>query len=453
MSLKNTRILIDGYHLQMNRGTGITTYSLTLLESLLSLEAEVSILYGLPLPKVNDKKLQAILFLSNLSLHDQQVSTTSFKQQIKNFLKNTLTVASTFNPALLFTQTVEIDIPQYVQIPEKHKYLLSNIRSIYNRSQCFDFSNLLLKFLGINYAVSIPSDNKPEIFHATYPTPINIPQTKKITTIHDLIPIKIPELTLMDKKYFYNLVKNAIKTSSLVFTISEATKNDLLQFYDIAPEKIVVTYQPVNNSLVNLFNYELQADEKIIYRKIAMYSLKPEKYILFVGTIEPKKNVKRLIEAFLSLDSDLDLVIVGQKGWLFDDVFSLYERLLPTTKSRIHFLNFVSKSDLAYLYAGAIAFVFPSLYEGFGLPPLEAMSFDCPVITSNLSSLPEVCGDAAIYVDPYSVSSIANGIAKVIDNPELREKLIQKGKDRVEYFSIKNYEKRLLEGYQKVVKS
>ena len=177
-----------------------------------------------------------------------------------------------------------------------------------------------------------------------------------------------------------------------------------------------------------------------------------KKYILFVGTIEPKKNLGRLINAYSCLDTDMPLVIVGKKGWLWEDDMSQLEALFGNgLNEKIKLLEYVSKKDLIYLYYSAFCLVFPSLYEGFGLPPLEAMSLGCPVITSNVSSLPEVCGDAAIYVDPYNSDDIRQAIEKLINNPEMQTQLVEAGKKRVELFSMENYAKKLYEAYTRII--
>ena len=183
-----------------------------------------------------------------------------------------------------------------------------------------------------------------------------------------------------------------------------------------------------------------------------IYKLKNKNYILFVGAIEPKKNLGRLIDAYTCLDTDMKLVIVGKKGWLWEEEIGKLEALFGkgfARKNRL--LEYVSKKDLMYLYHGAFCLVFPSLYEGFGLPPLEAMSLGCPVITSNLASLPEVCGDAAIYVDPYNSDDIRQAIEKLIDNPQMQLQLKEAGKKRVELFSMENYAKKLYEAYTKII--
>jgi glycosyltransferase involved in cell wall biosynthesis len=322
------------------------------------------------------------------------------------------------------------------------KYL-EGLGNIFNDTECYTLANNLYKLFKIQYTAKIPK--RVDVWHTTYPVPIKIRNAKRITTIHDLIPLKLPYTTLDDKKFFFNLVKDSIKDSELILTVSESARQDLLQRFDADPDKVILTYQPIvdNSSLVK---------DELIDGVLKRYSLEAEKYILFVGAIEPKKNVGRLIDAYISLDADMKLVIVGKKAWLWENELDKLERVLGKNYSRkVKLLDYLPRMDLSYLYKGAFCFVFPSLYEGFGLPPLEAMSLGCPVITSNISSLPEVCEDAAIYTDPYNSGDIKDAIERLINSPQLRSQLIEAGKERIKFFSMENYSKNVYRAYRSVI--
>jgi glycosyltransferase involved in cell wall biosynthesis len=304
-------------------------------------------------------------------------------------------------------------------------------------------ANNLYKLLKINTMINIPK--KIDIWHATYPIPIEIKNVKKITTIHDLVPLKLPYTTLDDKRYFFNVVDSAIKKSDLILTVSESARQDILHCFDVDPEKVFLTYQPVIDKSALLRE---SSGNTVLNR----YSLEPQKYILFVGAIEPKKNVGRLVEAYKGLDTEMKLVIVGKRAWLWKEQMNSIEYMFGENFSKkVKILDYLPREDLGYLYKEAFCFVFPSLYEGFGLPPLEAMSFDCPVIVSKVSSLPEVCGNAAIYIDPYDSDDIRKGIEKLINNPQIRSQLIELGKERVKMFSMENYAEKLYKAYAKVM--
>ena len=215
-------------------------------------------------------------------------------------------------------------------------------------------------------------------------------------------------------------------------TVSESTKKDIIELFNYPEEKIHVTYQPTIFRKIDSTNNNI----------LEKYQLEKNNYILFVGAIEPKKNVQRIIEAYQQLKLKQPLVIIGKKAWLWQ------EELKNINTSSVILLDYVSKQELQYFYQGATCFIFPSLYEGFGLPVLEAMSFGTPVITSNISSLPEVAGDAALYVDPYNTQDIAEKLNSLINNNELREKLAKAAQQRAKIFTMEKYLQKIAEIYQ-----
>ncbi|WP_071190074.1 glycosyltransferase family 1 protein [Trichormus sp. NMC-1] len=430
MNLQGINVLVDGYNLEMIQGTGIKTYGLTLVKALISLEANVDLLCS----RYTNSDSKNLLLNEALFFDIQKYSSSNL--DIKSIIS-----AATHR----FYQAKEVQVSDFV-IKRDADFIfdyLANSGKIFNVYNCYRVANNLYKYFQLPTRVKIKK--KIDIWHVTYPLPIKINDAKKITTIHDLIPLKLPYTTLDDKKWFFNLIKDAIKTSEIILTVSENTKKDILHCFDVNPDKIYVTYQPIidNSHLVDNHTTEI---------KLKKYKLKNKKYILFVGTIEPKKNIGRLIDAYSSLDTDMQLVIVGKKGWLWEDEIGKLEALFGKGFTRkIKLLEYVEKTDLIYLYHGAFCFVFPSLYEGFGLPPLEAMSLGCPVITSNVASLPEVCGNAAIYVDPYNSDDIRQGIEKLINNQQIKTQLIEAGKERVKLFSMENYTNKLYDAYTKVI--
>lgn len=236
----------------------------------------------------------------------------------------------------------------------------------------------------------------------------------------------------------------SIKKAERVLTISQASKDDIIKVYGVPNERVVVTYPGIKNvSDIKPFGLELRVER---YKALSMekirekYGIKGD-YILFVGTFQPRKNIVRLIEAFsrvkidssLRAQNDITLVIVGKKGWMYKEILEAPKKY--GVEKHVRFLEFVPDEDLAVLYQNARCFVLPSLYEGFGLPILEAMSNGCPVITSNVSSLPEAGGDAALYVNPTDVNDIASKISMLLKDERLREELVKKGYQQVKKFS------------------
>ncbi len=174
---------------------------------------------------------------------------------------------------------------------------------------------------------------------------------------------------------------------------------------------------------------------------------------MFVGTLQPRKNIERLIEAFAKLiikHPNLSLLVVGKKGWLYEGILEAPKKF--GIKESVRFIDFVQDQELPSLYKNAKCFVLPSLYEGFGLPVLEAMKYGCPVVTSNVSSLPEAGGDAALYVDPQNVNDIAEKIDKVLSDPKLREEMVKKGHEQVKKFSWEKTARETLRVLEEIAK-
>ena len=254
-----------------------------------------------------------------------------------------------------------------------------------------------------------------------------------VVTIHDLVPLFFPRVVPWKHRLFFRIfMKPAAKTADIILTDSYHSQRDIAKHLRVPKEKIRVTYlgytPPASPS------EQAPAPDDIL-KKHAIS--KP--YLLFVGIQEPKKNLERLIEAFVLLrrtsavKADMQLVLAGGKGWLSDHLRQLACDL--AVEQHVIFTGFVPDDDLPTLYRQAELFVFPSLYEGFGLPVLEAMTYGVPVVTSTASSLPEIAGDAAALVDPHSVEAIRDGMAAVLGDPPKAAEMRQKGRLQAQKFS------------------
>lgn len=270
---------------------------------------------------------------------------------------------------------------------------------------------------------------KPDVFYAPVHYAPRYCPVPLVVGIMDLSYIHFPELFKPTDLYkLKNWTKYSVQKAHGVIAISQSTKSDILKTYDIDPQNVHVVYPGVNSEL------------RVLMKKLSpKYGIQKD-YILYVGTLQPRKNIVRLIEAFHQIKNDelrianLQLVIVGKKGWLYDEILGKAKEL--GIEKDVVFTGFVPDDELPVLYASAQCFCLPSLYEGFGFPVLEAMQYGCPVVASNVSSLPELVADAGILVDPKSVDSIAQGLKDVlILKPEDRKKLIEKGKKRASTFT------------------
>jgi glycosyltransferase involved in cell wall biosynthesis len=267
---------------------------------------------------------------------------------------------------------------------------------------------------------------------------------KTVLTIHDLAFKLFPKAFKWQNRFYLNfIVPLSIKKADRIIAVSKNTKKDIIEEYNIDSNKIKVIYNGVNEK------YREIRDEIIINKVKEKYKL-PKKFILYLGTLEPRKNIKRLIKAFNKVKkSDTKLVIAGGKGWLYDDIFELVKTL--NLENEIIFTGYVDEEDIVPLYNAATVFVYPSLYEGFGLPPLEAMACGTPVITSNVSSLPEVVGEAAITIDPYNIEDISSAIRKVLNSEKLKENLSKKGIQQSKKFSWKKTTEETLNLYREII--
>jgi glycosyltransferase involved in cell wall biosynthesis len=268
-----------------------------------------------------------------------------------------------------------------------------------------------------------------ELFHATEHLLLPLRHVPTVLTVHDLIFRHLPAHHKPLNRWYLNLTMPLYcRRATHIIAISECTRRDLVAAYTVPPEKITV----VHEAAAPCFRPQ---PPDVVEAVRARYDL-PKRYLLFVGTIEPRKNLTRLLTAFEAVYDDGltdGLVIVGRRGWLVDEFFARLER--SSVQSAILFPGYVPIQDLPAFYAGAQALAFPSLYEGFGLPVLEAMACGTPVTCSNTSSLPEVAGESALYCDPADVESITAALRRLLGDADLRAALRQRGFERAARFS------------------
>lgn len=289
---------------------------------------------------------------------------------------------------------------------------------------------------------------KVDLFHSPdFTLPPTRPGVPTLLTVHDLSFVRDPDSAWPSLRAFLNkAVPRSVQRATHVLADSLATKNDLIELFGTPAEKITVLYSGVEARFAPV------RDRAEIDRVCARYEL-PRPFILSVGTLQPRKNYGRLIEAFarIAAEGPDHLVIAGGKGWLYESIFEQVKSL--GLEQRVHFPGFVDDADLPALYSAARLFAYVSLYEGFGLPLLEAMACGTPVIASNVSSLPEVVGDVGLQVDPRSVDDIARALQQMIDRPELRERSIGPGLERAKSFTWEKAARELLAIYDQVAHS
>ncbi len=247
----------------------------------------------------------------------------------------------------------------------------------------------------------------------------------------------------LDTLYMTTLMPISNRKADWVFAVSEHTKKDTVRYCSGNPDKITVTYEAAGE------NYKLINDISSLQDVIKRYDL-PRRFILYVGSLSPRKNIVRLLEAFAGIRDKIPhhLVLTGSKSWKDSSVYQAMHRL--GLEDRINKLGYVEAEDVPALYNLADAYVYPSLYEGFGLPVLEAMQCGCPVVASNATSIPEVAGDAAVLVNPLDTEALADAIYQVLTDHWLREKLIASGFQQAEKFSWDHCANTMLEIIRKI---
>jgi glycosyltransferase involved in cell wall biosynthesis len=299
----------------------------------------------------------------------------------------------------------------------------------------------------------------PALFHATHPLPLRVAGSPNIVTIHDLVPLRLPNMTLDNKRYFFRLVQALVARADHIITVSEYSRQDIIRLFNVPEDRITNTYQAVTVSPRAL----ARSDNEVADEIANLFELDPGEYYLFIGALEPKKNVSRLIDAYAASGSRRPLVVAGGAGWqnegdlerINDSRFSNY-RVTETTISkfkRVRRISYLPSDQLVTLMRGARALLFPSLFEGFGLPVLEAMSLGTPVMTSNVTSLPEIAGDAALLVDPYDMGEMAAAIRRLDNDVDLLDSLSARGREQARAYSMENYMTRLSQVYARILGS
>ena len=436
------KILLECFNLALPKGTGIKTYALTLAKIARSLGYDIDALL-----QTNSHLSTKDPLLAEIAFHEG-VARSNWRDK---FVRNPLEIALG-KPFGIETRALPNSGFVAHSEPSQAQHLFSRQLAAYR------FTTAARRhFWRHRELATLRLDAPPDLFHATHPVPIRVKGCPNIYTVHDVIPMRLPRATLDNKKYFLNSLRAICASADHIVTVSECSKRDILTLIDMPEDKISVTYQSV------AFPPDLlarsQDDTAAILHNV--YGLEPQGYFLYFGALEPKKNVSRLIDAYAASGSAAPLVIAGGLGWSYEaeveqmkqDKFSSWR----IAQDRIHrerkvrHLDHPPLSHLVALIRGARAVLFPSLYEGFGLPVLEAMMLGAPVMTSNLSSLPEVAGEATLMVDPYDLDSMTQAIKALDHDADLRADLVARGLEQAKKFTPEIYSERVSTLYRKLL--
>ena len=350
-----------------------------------------------------------------------------------NYSRNTIAAVSKFYPENNYFLFSPQEVSSRFESPKNSTIVMPN--SFWWRA---------LKPFWRTYKISgLAQKAELDIYHGlSHELPIGIRKSgiKSVVTIHDLIFIRFPELyKSTDRKIYLRKIKHACQASDKIIAISKQSKNDLVDFFNIKPEKIEVIYQSINPIY---FEKGTSEELKSVKEK---YTL-PAEFMLTVGTIEARKNLKSILRAMELLDEPIPLVVVGKKTKYMET----FQPLIHKFENKIIFLHQVNDEDLSRIYQMAKLMLYPSVFEGFGLPVVEAQASGCPVLTSNVSSMPEAGGDGAHYIHPQNYIQMKEGIARLLQDENYRNELIIKGTANALRFTPETYAKQLMTIYNKL---
>jgi glycosyltransferase involved in cell wall biosynthesis len=425
------KTLVDAYNIARSRGTGVATYGRNLARAVVGLGHDVSLLFGTFTGHSRDPLLNEVMLADG----DDDDDTLPRKRRRRALPWQ---IAAATGGILAARRAHEIPLTGEVILPQA---IGVSGASYWNAAQLYTLAHAAFEVSGRMTRVAGP---QVDIAHWTYPLPLKIPGAANIYTLHDLVPLRLPYTTADLKKAYLALAQRIGRDADHILTVSEHSRADIIRILGVDQHRVTNLYQ--STDIAKLI--EGISPEQIAQEVEGLFGIGMRSYYLFFGALEPKKNLARLLEAHLMSRSRHRLVIVGAPGWGSERDVTLLKQLAELdTANRIKWLGYLPRQTLATAIAGARAVMFPSLYEGFGLPVLEGMSLGTPVITSNTSSLPEVAGDAALMVDPYDVRSISRAINALDDDDSAVAELGQRGLVQAERFSADAYHQRLAEFY------
>lgn len=433
------RIGVDGYNLAMPHGTGIATYATQLVEALHAMGHEVDGVFGLDVPA--DPALRQASFFDRYRRPSAPAPKVKRWRRPWHHSRNYLRAFGS-HPAR------EVAMDASVATTEDGVAAIPHFDRLFTAARLFD--DAIFAFARTGRFATLRLPNPPEVMHWTYPLPVRLSGARNVYTLHDLVPLKLPYTTLDDKALYGRLIAGCLRHGDQICTVSESSKRDIVERFGIDPDRVTNTYQTPASGVPH------SDPDQDAHTIESIFGLERRGYFLYFGALEPKKNVGRLIEAYLTLRSRTPLVIVGARAWQSEAELMLMPgggadgsagTFVGPRGQTIIRLNYLSRALLAKLVRGAKAVVFPSLYEGFGLPVLEAMQLGTPVITSNTSSLPEIAGEAGLLVDPYDVGALTEAIRRLDADPALGEAMSARGLEQAKRFSRERYQERLTELY------
>ena len=432
-----TRIMIDAYNIARPHGTGVATYGRTLAAAADALGHETGLLFGTQAGHARQPLLNEIALAEGDEAMAAQGKAARRAWQALCAAQGIVGARRAREVAL----SGEVILPPALGGGNGGTF---GTAGYWNAPRLYSLAHGAFQVTGRMTRVQAGG---ADIAHWTYPLPVKMPGAMNIYTLHDLVPLRLPYTTADRKKTYLALCQTIARQADHILTVSEHSRADIIRILGVESARVTNLYQATD-----IAGLLAGVSEQQIAREVEGLLHAPMRgYYLFFGAIEPKKNLARLLEAHLASGTRHPLVIVGAPGWGGDRDVALIKQLAALDKTkRIRWLGYLPRQTLATVIAGARAVVFPSLYEGFGLPVLEAMTLGTPVITSNTSSLPEVAGEAALLVDPFDVRGLSRAILSLEGDDAAVAALSQAGRKQAERFSARAYRARLSAFYAQI---
>lgn len=426
-------ICVDGFNIALAKGSGIATYGRNLLTTIAGMGMDGQVLYG-----PNAKRSP-----NNMLNEAALVDVDRPGPKLKKFDRFKRTLSSRWG------RTAWPIAPSGEVVWPRRAGGRPDATAFWAAQDLFHIANRSFNAYGKETPVDFEASEavkRPDAMHWTATLPLHARGMPNIYTIHDLIPLRLPHTTLDDKSNYLAMCKAIARRADHIAVVSETTRQDVMRLLDVSEDRITNTYQAVD--LPRSLTERSQSD--VTLELEGVFDLGWKDYFLHFGAIEPKKNLGRIVEAYLASGLETPLVIVGGRAWLDEGETALLNQVMKDggpSAQRIRRYEYMPFSLLISLIRGAKATLFPSLYEGFGLPVLESMALSTAVLTSTGGSLPEVAGDAAISVDPYDVQAMTRGLRALDADEALRDDLVRRGLEQSQKFSVQAYQRRLAAMY------
>jgi len=432
-------ICIDGFNIALPQGSGIATYGRNLLENVQAQGMGTQVLYGPRSPKRSNQVLGEAMLVDAERPPSKMSRKEKTVRMRRTFLSRFGRTADPIQP------TGEVIWPSRSGGKPAADYFWSSQELFLHALRCFQTYGAAtpLKFRSEGVSAT------PDVMHWTAPLPLYAKKIPNIYTFHDLIPLRLPHTTLDDKSVFMSMCQEVIRRADHIAVVSETTRQDVIRILGVPEDQVTNTYQAVR--IPQTFLERSQGE--VTTELEGVFNLGWKNYFLHFGAVEPKKNLGRIVEAYLAAGVSTPLVLIGGRAWLDEPETALLRQIKSDggpNAERIRQYDYMPFSMLLSLIKGAKATLFPSLFEGFGLPVLESMALSTAVLTSTGGSLPEVAGKAAVIVDPYDVQAITRGIQALDADVDLRAELVTAGVHQASLFSPEAYQRRLRELYAKV---